>query len=160
MVTAMYPGRFDPVTNGHVDIVSRASQLFDLVIVSVAESRSAMFSTEERVGLFASAVEHLSNVRVRAHGGLTVDAARSEGATVLVRGLRAVTDFETELDMALMNRKLAPEIESVFLMTDARYLFFSATRARELAGFGRIVDDMLPASAAEALRKKFALQAS
>jgi pantetheine-phosphate adenylyltransferase len=153
----MYPGRFDPVTNGHVDIVSRASQLFDQVIVSVAQSRSSLFTTDERVEIFAAAVKHLGNVRVRAHGGLTVDAARTEGATVLVRGLRAVTDFEAELDMALMNRKLAPEIESVFLMTDARYFFFSATRARELAGFGRIVDDMLPASAAAALRKKFSV---
>ena len=155
MVTAMYPGRFDPVTNGHVDIVTRAAHIFDKVIVSVAESRSALFSTEERVELFSNAVSHLGNVQVRAHAGLTVDTANSEEATVLVRGLRGFTDFGYELDMALMNRNMASNIESVFLMTDARYFYFSASRARELAGFGRDVSDFVPPGVQEALRRKF-----
>jgi pantetheine-phosphate adenylyltransferase len=155
MVTAMYPGRFDPVTNGHVDIVTRASHIYERVIVSVAESRSALFSTQERVELFSEAVKHLKNVAVRAHGGLTVDAAQAEGATVLVRGLRGFTDFSYELDMALMNRNMSPTIESVFLMTDARYFYFSASRARELAGFGRDVSEFVPPGVSEALRKKF-----
>lgn len=155
MVTAMYPGRFDPVTNGHVDIVTRASHIFEHVVVSVAESRSSLFTTAERVELFANAVKHLPNVQVRSHGGLTVDAAESEGATVLVRGLRAITDFTVELDMALMNRKMAPTIESAFLMTDARYLFVSASRVRELAGFGRDVSDLVPPGVSDALRRKF-----
>jgi pantetheine-phosphate adenylyltransferase len=155
MVTAMYPGRFDPVTNGHVDIVTRASHIFDQVIVSVAESRSALFTTEERVALFKEAVEHLGNVQVRAHGGLTVDTAKAEGASVLVRGLRGYTDFSYELDMALMNRNMSPAIESIFLMTDARYFYFSASRARELAGFGREISEFVPPGVSEALRQKF-----
>lgn len=155
MVTAMYPGRFDPVTNGHVDIVTRASHMFEHVVVSVAESRSGLFSTEERVALFDQAVTHLQNVRVRAHGGLTVDAAQSEGATVLVRGLRALTDFTVEFDMALMNREMAPTIESVFLMTELRHLFISASRVRELAGLGRDVSGLVPPGVSEALRAKF-----
>lgn len=155
MVTAMYPGRFDPVTNGHVDIVTRASHIFEHVIVSVAESRSALFSTEERVALFGDAVKHLKNVQVRAHGGLTVETAKAEGATVLVRGLRGYTDFSYELDMALMNRNMAPTIESIFLMTDARYFYFSASRARELAGFGRDISEFVPPGVSAALRKKF-----
>jgi pantetheine-phosphate adenylyltransferase len=155
MVTAMYPGGFDPVTNGHLDIVDRASKIFDQVIVSVAQSRSGLFTTEERIQLFGEAVKHLPNVRVRSHSGLTVDAAREDGATVLVRGLRAVTDFNNEFDMALMNREMAPGIDSVFLMTAVEHLFISASRIRELASFGRDVSGLVPSVVAEALQKKF-----
>ena len=155
MVTAMYPGGFDPVTKGHLDIVERASKIFDQVVVSVAHSRSGLFSTDERVALFEHAVKHLANVRVRSHSGLTVEAAQEEGATVLVRGLRAITDFTVEFDMALMNREMAPAIESVFLMTAVEHLFVSASRIRELASFGRDVSDLVPPGVADALRKKF-----
>ena len=155
MVTAMYPGRFDPVTKGHLDIVERASKIFEHVVVSVADSRSGLFSTDERIALFEHAVKHLPNVRVRSHAGLTVDAAQEEGATVLVRGLRAITDFTVEFDMALMNRQMAPAVESVFLMTAVEHLFVSASRIRELASFGRDVTDLVPPGVAEALRKKF-----
>jgi pantetheine-phosphate adenylyltransferase len=155
MVTAMYPGGFDPVTNGHLDIVDRASKIFEHVVVSVAQSRSGLFTTDERVQLFEQAVKHLPNVRIRSHAGLTVEAAREDGATVLVRGLRAVTDFNNEFDMALMNRQMATEVDSVFLMTSVEHLFISASRIRELASFGRDVSALVPPVVAEALRKKF-----
>jgi pantetheine-phosphate adenylyltransferase len=156
MTIAMYPGRFDPVTIGHVDIVTRASQIFDQVIIAVAESRSALFSTEERRDLFANAVTSLDNVEVITFGGLTVEEAERRGVTVLVRGMRAITDFTNEFDQALMNRKMAPNVESVYLMTAAEHMFLSASRVRELAGFGRDVSDLVPEGVAEAITKKFA----
>ncbi|MDA0364504.1 MAG: pantetheine-phosphate adenylyltransferase [Chloroflexi bacterium] len=156
MTVAMYPGRFDPATNGHLDIVTRAAAVFDQVIVAVAASSSSLFTTEERTDLFREAVKHLDNVSVITFSGLTVDAARAHGANALVRGLRAVTDFHVEFDMALMNRKMAGDIESVFMMTAAEHLFISATRIRELAGFGRDVKDLVPLAVNEALLKKFA----
>ncbi|MDA0352788.1 MAG: pantetheine-phosphate adenylyltransferase [Chloroflexi bacterium] len=156
MTIAMYPGRFDPVTIGHVDIVTRASQIFDRVIIAVAESRSALFSTDERRGLFANAVAHLDNVEVTTFSGLTVEEAQARGATVLVRGMRAITDFTNEFDQALMNRKMAPDVESVYLMTAAEHMFLSASRVRELAGFGRDVSDLVPPGVADAIVAKFA----
>ena len=156
MTVAMYAGTFDPVTNGHIDIVRRAVAIYDEVVVSVAHSRSALFSTEERVALFTQAVQGLDHLRVVSHSGLTVEAAREQGANVLVRGLRALTDFTYEFDMALMNRKMAPEIESAFLMTSIEHLYVSASRVRELASFGRDVSDLVPPGVAEELEKKFA----
>jgi pantetheine-phosphate adenylyltransferase len=156
MTIAMYPGRFDPVTIGHVDIVTRASKIFDRVIIAVAESRSALFSTEERRDLFANATASLDNVEVITFSGLTVEEAQARGATVLVRGMRAITDFTNEFDQALMNRKMAPNVESVYLMTAAEHMFLSASRVRELAGFGRDVSDFVPAGVSEAIVKKFA----
>lgn len=154
MTIAMYPGRFDPVTNGHMDIVRRAAVLYEELIVAVAESRSTLFTTEERTDLFTQSVADLPNVRVIAHGGLTVDAAQEHGARVIVRGLRAITDFTAEFDMALMNRKMAPDVESSFLMTEPEHMFLSASRIRELASFGRDVSDLVPPPVAEALRQK------
>jgi pantetheine-phosphate adenylyltransferase len=156
MTIAMYPGRFDPVTIGHVDIVTRAARIFDQVIIAVAESRSALFSTEERRDLFAGAVSQLDNVEVITFGGLTVDEAQKRGASVIVRGMRAITDFTNEFDQALMNRKMAPDVESVYLMTAAEHMFLSASRVRELAGFGRDVSDLVPAGVNEAIHAKFA----
>ncbi len=155
MTVAMYPGRFDPVTNGHLDIVRRAVSIYEGVVVAVADSRSTLFTTEERVQLFSAAVADMPTVRVVANKGLTVDAARQEGAKVLVKGLRAITDFNSEFDMALMNRKMAPEVESTFLMTSVEYLFVSASRIRELASFGYPIEDMVPPVVAAALREKF-----
>ncbi|MPZ98991.1 MAG: pantetheine-phosphate adenylyltransferase [Dehalococcoidia bacterium] len=161
MTIAMYPGRFDPVTNGHMDIVGRAASIYDSVVVSVVHSGSTLFSTEERVRFVKDAVAGagLKNVQVTSHAGLTVDAAHQHGATVLVRGLRAITDFTVEFDMALMNRNMAPEIESAFLMTAVEYLYISASRMRELASLGRDVSDFVPPGVNEALRAKFATRA-
>jgi pantetheine-phosphate adenylyltransferase len=154
MTVAMYPGRFDPVTNGHLDIVTRAALIYDRVVVAVAETNSGLFTTAERKQLFEQAVEHLANVGVVTYSSLTVEVAREHGAHVLVRGLRAITDFTYEFDIALMNRKMAPDIESVFMMTAVEHLYISATRIRELASFGRDVSDLVPPGVNEALRKK------
>lgn len=156
MVAALYPGRFDPVTNGHVDIAERATKLFDRLVVAVYDlpASSSLFSTEERVELFRQAVAHLEGVAVKPFSGLVVDFARQEGARVLVRGIRAVTDFVAELDMALMNKKMAPEIEAVYLMASLEHLFVSGHRIREVASLGFDVRDLVPPHVAEALRRK------
>ena len=158
MTISMYPGRFDPVTIGHVDIVRRASKIFDRVIIAVAESRSALFSTEERRALFEQSIVDVDNAEVITFSGLTVDEANARGATVLVRGMRAITDFTNEFDQALMNRKMAPEVESVYLMTAAEHMFLSASRVRELAGFGRDVSDLVPPGVGQAIVEKFAVR--
>jgi pantetheine-phosphate adenylyltransferase len=155
LTIAIYPGRFDPVTNGHLDIVHRAARIFGSVIVGVAQSRSTMFTTEERVELFQKAVEGWENVTVDTISGLTVEFARQRGASVLVRGIRAVTDFETEFDMALMNKKMVPEIESVYLMTSLDYLYVSASRIREVTSLGRDPAEFVPPHVSEALKRKF-----
>ncbi len=157
MLTAVYPGRFDPVTNGHVDITQRAATLFNRVVVAVYDLRpeQSLFTTEERVQMFRNAVQHLGNVDVKAFTGLVVDFARTEQARVLVRGIRAVTDFEAELDMALMNKKMAPEIESVYLMASLEHLYVSGHRIREVAGLGYDVGELVPSHVIKALQKKF-----
>ena len=155
MTVALYPGRFDPVTNGHVDIVQRAARIFDTVVVGVAQSRSAIFSLEERIEMMERSLGEVGNVRVTAIEGLTVESAKACGATVIVRGLR-VADFTYEFDMALMNRNMAADIESVYMMTALEHLFVSATRIRELASFGRDVTEFVPLGVNEAIQKKFA----
>ncbi|MBM4361038.1 MAG: pantetheine-phosphate adenylyltransferase [Deltaproteobacteria bacterium] len=156
MTVALYAGRFDPATNGHMDVVARAASIFAEVVVGVAASRSAIFTLEERTAMFEEAVRAagLKNVRFAAITGLTVDEARKQGASVIVRGLRA-GDFAYEFDMALMNRDMAPDIESVYLMTALEHLFVSGTRIRELASFGRDVSKFVPPGVNDALRKKF-----
>ena len=157
MVAAVYPGRFDPVTLGHVDIAQRAATLFDRVVIAVYDlpPSGCLFTTEERVSLFAEAVRHIDHVEVKSFTGLIVDFARQQSAKVLVRGIRAVTDFEAEFDMALMNSKMAPEIESVYLMASLEHLFVSGHRIREVASMGYDVGDLVPPSVAAALREKF-----
>ena len=157
MLTALYPGRFDPVTNGHVDIAQRAASLFKKVVVAVydlAPERS-LFSTEERVAMFRDAVKHIPTIEVKGFEGLVVDFARKENARALVRGIRAVTDFEAELDMALMNKKMAPEVESVYLMASLEHLYVSGHRIREVASLGYDVGELVPAHVIAALDKKF-----
>lgn len=157
MAIAMFPGRFDPVTNGHRDIARRAAGLFERVIVAVADlSQNYLFTTDERVALLKEAVADCANIEVKAFSGLTVDFAREEGATVLVRSMRAVTDFEAEFDMALMNKKMAPGVESVYLMASLEHLFISGTRIREVSALGYDVSDLVPPHVWAALKKKFA----
>ena len=158
MQAALYPGRFDPVTNGHVDIAQRAASLFDSVVVAVYDlsPERSLFSTEERVKMFQEAVRHLKNVEVRSFQGLVVDFARQEQAKVLVRGIRAVTDFEAELDMALMNKKMAPEIEAVYLMASLEHLYVSGHRIREVSSLGYDVGELVPPQVEAALAKKYA----
>jgi len=157
LVAAVYPGRFDPVTLGHVDIAQRAATLFDRVVVAVYDlpPSGCLFTTERRVSLFAEAVRHIEHVEVKSFTGLIVDFAREEAAKALVRGIRAVTDFEAEFDMALMNSKMAPEIESVYLMASLEHLFVSGHRIREVASMGYDVGELVPPHVAAALREKF-----
>ena len=155
MGVAVYPGRFDPVTHGHLDIVQRAALMFERLVVAAYDLPEALFSIEQRVAMFQEAVKHLPNVSVKPFSGLVVDFARREGATVLVRGIRAVTDFEAELDMALMNKKMAPEIESVYMMASLEHLYVSGHRIREVASLGYDVSELVPPHVAKALRKKY-----
>jgi len=157
LVAAVYPGRFDPVTLGHVDIAQRASTLFDRVVVAVYDlpPSGCLFTTEQRVAFFAEAVKHIQHVEVKPFSGLIVDFARQVAAKALVRGIRAVTDFEAEFDMALMNSKMAPEIDSVYLMASLEHLFVSGHRIREVAGMGYDVGELVPPRVAVALREKF-----
>ncbi len=155
MTTALFAGRFDPVTNGHLDIALRAAALFDQLVIAITDSTTTLFNTEERVGLFEQAIAGTKNVSVVPYSGLTVEFARRQGATVLVRSMRGLTDFDYEFDMALMNRRMAPQIESVYLMSRQENLFISGTRIREVAAFGADVSAFVPAHVAEALRRKF-----
>lgn len=156
MTVAMFPGRFDPVTNGHLDIARRAASLFDRLVVAVFDLSNSMFTTEERVALFEEAVADQPNIVVKPFSGLTVNFARQEGATVLVRSMRATVDFEAEFDMALMNKKMAPELESIYLIASLEHLFISGTRIREVASLGYDVSDLVPPHVARALRAKLA----
>jgi pantetheine-phosphate adenylyltransferase len=157
LLTAVYPGRFDPVTNGHIDITLRAASMFERVVVAIydLDSSKSLFSTEERVGLFREAVKNTPHVEVKSFTGLVVDFARKEQAKVLVRGIRAVTDFEAELDMALMNKKMAPEIESIYLMASLEHLYVSGHRIREVASLGYDVGELVPSHVMTALEGKF-----
>jgi pantetheine-phosphate adenylyltransferase len=157
LTVAMFPGRFDPVTNGHRDIARRTARMFDRVIVAVADlKQNYLFSTEERVELLREAVADIPNVAVTSYSGLTVDFARQQGVNVLVRSMRAVTDFEAEFDMALMNKKMAPEIESIYMMASLEHLFISGTRIREVSGLGYDVSDLVPPHVWAALQRKYA----
>jgi len=159
---AIYPGSFDPVTNGHLDVIQRAAKLFDEVIVAVAfnEQKRSLFAVEERVTLIRETTTGVANVRVARFDGLLVDFARNEGATAVVRGLRAVSDFEFEFQMALMNRKLEPEIETIFMMPAEKYTYLSSRIVKEIGRLGGNVDAFVPVSVAAALRQKFAASAA
>jgi pantetheine-phosphate adenylyltransferase len=151
----MFPGRFDPVTNGHRDIARRAARMFERVIVAVADlKQNALFTTDERVALLREALADLPNVEVKPYSGLTVDFAKREGAGVMVRSMRAVTDFEAEFDMALMNKKMAPSIESIYMMASLEHLFISGTRIREVSALGYDVSDLVPPHVWKALQQK------
>ena len=146
MARAIYPGTFDPVTNGHVDIVERASHTVEHLTVGVVEvsSKRTMFNVDERIKMFSDAVAYLPNVSVKAYSGLTVNAAREIGATVIVRGLRITSDFEYESEMALMNRRMAQDVETVCLFSALRYQILSSSRVKEVAELGADVSDLVP----------------
>ena len=156
MTTALYAGSFDPITNGHLDITTRASRLFDKVVIGIftTPEKRLMFTTEERVAMAKRAVAHLSNVQVRPYDRITVDFAKEIGAQVMVRGLRMVTDFEWEFEMAMMNRLLSPDLELVCFMASQQYQFLSASLIKEVASLGGDITTLVPKHVAEALKKK------
>lgn len=156
MTTAVYPGTFDPMTNGHLDIATRAARLFDKLIIAVYDTpdKSLLFTTRERVKLVRQSVADLSNVEVQSYSGLTVDFARRVKAQALVRGLRIGADFEGEFEMALMNKTLAPDCESVCLMASLRYQFLSSSLLKEVARLGGNIYDLVPKPVASALKRK------
>lgn len=157
MRLGLYAGTFDPVTNGHMDILRRSLALFERVIVAVAEAtpKNTLFSLEDRVTLITQACEDLDAVEVRAFSGLLVDFARETGATAIIRGLRAISDFEYEFQMALMNRRLNREVETVFLMPSEEYTYLDSSIVREIAYTGGDVSTFVPGAVAEALRRKY-----
>ena len=155
-VGAMYPGTFDPVTNGHLNLVRRAAKLFDRVVVAVAASpnKTPMFSLDERIGMARAALADAPNITVDGYTGLTVDYVRQHGLHVIIRGLRAVSDFEFEFQLATMNRHLQPEIESVFLTPAEEYTFVSSTFVREIGILGGDIRAFVPEVVAAALARK------
>ncbi len=154
--TAVYPGSFDIITNGHLDLIQRGSALFSQLIVAVAENdrKTPLFSVEERVDHLKEVAKPFPNVRVDAFKGLTVDYLRQVGGSVIIRGLRFVSDFEFELQMALMNRSMAREIETIFLAPSAEFSFLSSSLIRELASQGKDVSDYVPACVAQAITSR------
>jgi pantetheine-phosphate adenylyltransferase len=156
MRTALYPGTFDPATNGHADIISRSTALFDRVIVAVAEnpSKATTFTLEERLGILREIVKDRKEIEVTSFNGLTAHYAKERGVAAIIRGLRAISDFEYEFQMALMNRRLMPEIETVFLMPRGKYAYISSTLIKDIAHFDGEVDLFVDKKVAEMLRKK------
>lgn len=158
MTIAVYPGSFDPPTLGHLDVIQRAAQLFDKVIVAIGANpeKDPWFTVSERLRMLQECTTHLPNVEVDSFQGLLVEYAQRRGAKVIVKGLRAISDFEAEFQMALANRTLAPEIETVFLMTSAEHMFVSSSTVKEIALLGGNVKDFVPDSVARYLALKTA----
>jgi pantetheine-phosphate adenylyltransferase len=157
MRKVIYPGTFDPVTNGHIDVIKRASELFDSVVVTVAinPGKEPLFTTEERVNMLKESLKDFKNVSVDSFNGLVVDHAKQVGATGIIRGLRAVSDFEYEFQMALMNRKLSSNLTTIFLMPHEKYTYLNSTIIRNLASLKSNVSEFVPTVVQEALKKKF-----
>ncbi|MCK5889872.1 MAG: pantetheine-phosphate adenylyltransferase [Methylococcales bacterium] len=156
-ITAIYPGTFDPVTDGHIDIISRASKLFHRVIIAVAvnQGKTPLFSLEERVMMAKEVTANLSNIKIIGFDNLLVDCAKENGASVILRGLRAVSDFEYEFQMAGMNRRLSPELETMFLTPAEQYEFISSSMIREIAKLKGDVSSFVPKSVEDRLIEKF-----
>jgi pantetheine-phosphate adenylyltransferase len=157
MRTVIYPGSFDPLTNGHLDIVNRAARLFDRVVVAVAknESKSPLFAVKERLELVQESVAEIKNVEADSFDGLLVEYVEQQGGQAVIRGLRAVSDFEFEFQLALMNRKLNERIETIFMMPKDTYTFLSSRIVKEIARLGGNVESFVPPHVGRALRKKF-----
>jgi pantetheine-phosphate adenylyltransferase len=155
-VTAIYPGTFDPVTNGHLDLIARGAMIFDRLIVAVAQNleKEPLFAVKERVEMLEAVTFDLKNVEVEVFDGLLMEYARSRGAGVVMRGIRAVSDYEYELQMAMMNRKIEPEIETVFMLPAEAYSYISSRLVKELARLGGPVKDLVPPLVVERLRAK------
>ncbi len=154
---AIYPGSFDPLTNGHIDIIERALDIFDKVIIAVLHnpSKKSLFTMDERVAMIKQSFNGSDSVQVDSFGGLLVDYAKIKNAVAIIRGMRAISDFESEFQMALMNRKLNKEVQSVFLMTGFRWIFTSSSIIKEAAQFGGNISDMVPAAVHIKMMEKY-----
>jgi pantetheine-phosphate adenylyltransferase len=154
---AVYPGSFDPLTWGHLDLIERARKMFDVVVVAVLANadKQPLFTAEERVALLRGVVGRRAGIRVESFDGLLVDYARAKGATAIIRGLRAISDFEFEFQMALMNRHLAPEVETVFLMPKQDYTYISSRIVKQVAALGGKLTGLVPPRVEKELRRKF-----
>ena len=158
MAKAICPGSFDPVTNGHLDVVERAARIFDEVAVGVLHNprKSPLFSLEERLDMLAETVAHLPNVSVVKADGMLVEVARNVGAHVIVKGLRAIQDFEYEFQMGMVNKQLAPDLETMFLMSSDKFSYLSSSIVRELASYGASLEGLVPPGVERRLRAKYA----
>ena len=157
MKIGIYPGSFDPVTFGHLDIIERGAKIVDKLIVGVLtnNAQTPLFSSEERVRMINNLTKHLDNVEAKAFDGLTVDFAHAEGATVIVRGLRAVTDFEYELQLAQTNKVIAPDIDTIFLTTNLKYSYLSSSTVKEIASFGGDIHEFVSPEIQDRMKGKF-----
>lgn len=153
---AIYPGTFDPPTNGHIDLIQRGARIFDHLVVAILNNpqKNPLFTVEERVEMLAECTRNIENVSIATFDGLMVDFARQQGATAVLRGIRAISDYEYEFQMALMNRRLAPEIETVFLQPAGRYSFVSSRMLKEVFTFGGDVTGLLPPNVLKRLRER------
>ncbi len=160
MSRAIYPGSFDPVTKGHLDIISRAARMFDALTVSVLNNseKSPLFSVDERVNMLRKACEDIPNVTIDSFSGLTADYAKKTNTDVIIRGLRAITDFEYELQMAQTNRKIHPTLDTVFLTTSLEYAYLSSSIVREVASYGGDISEFVTKDVADSVYKKLALK--
>ena len=156
----VYPGSFDPITNGHLNIIERASNVFDEIIVSVFRnpSKDPLFTMDERVELLEKSTADIKGVKVDSFSGLTMQYVKSKNASAILRGLRAVSDFEGEFQMASMNKKLDGDIETIFFMADSKYAFLSSSVIKEVAQFGGNIDELVPPSVSEALQEKYKVE--
>lgn len=156
MGRAIYPGSFDPVTNGHLDIIDRASKVFDHLIVAVLENprKNALFAMKERVYMLESIVDGYNNVEVVCYKGLLIDYAQSRNAPIIIKGLRAISDFEFEFQMALVNRKLNCNVETMFMMTNNMYSYISSSIVKEVAGYGGDIRDLVPPQVYQLIKEK------
>ncbi|MCR1898156.1 pantetheine-phosphate adenylyltransferase [Irregularibacter muris] len=156
MNIGVYPGSFDPVTNGHLDIIERAANIFDKVIVAVLKNpnKNPFFLVEEKIELLKSTTQHFDNVEIDTFSGLLIDFMKAKNAKVIVKGLRAVSDFEYEFQMALMNRKLAPDVETVFMMTNSQYSYLSSSIIKEVSSFNGCIKGLVPESVEKAIKEK------
>ncbi|ROL60114.1 pantetheine-phosphate adenylyltransferase [Bacteroidetes/Chlorobi group bacterium MS-B_bin-24] len=154
---AIYPGTFDPITNGHIDVIERALKIFDKVIVVIGRNpkKQTLFTEEERIELIRESLKHLANIEVTATEKLTVEFARSVNANAIIRGIRAVSDFEYEFQIALMNRKLCPDVTTIFLMPNEKFTYLNSSIIRELAQYGADISDFVPLCVEKKLKEKF-----
>jgi pantetheine-phosphate adenylyltransferase len=155
-VKAIYPGSFDPLTNGHLDLIARAAKIFDHLVVAILRNsqKNPLFSVEERVAMLSEGTAEFGNVSVSTFDGLLVDFAREQRAHAVVRGIRAISDYEYEFQMALMNRRLSPDVETIFLMPDAKYSFVSSRLVKEVYRLGGSVDGLVPKFVIERMKDK------